>query len=159
MRLALPTTVFFPGSRLVSGVLGALVLSAVALAYQASPVAAGWRWCFDDPTLRMNGSVIHSAVHAALDDAADTGGTLDVYTDGSDARLSGSDGAGGTGRLRLTVRLHRGGAPPGRVLVVAHVWDATRIRLTASQPGNGLSLADSGIVSGSSTQVKFKEPN
>jgi hypothetical protein len=93
----------------------ALALAGMMLAVGAlapTPTAAGWVWCWSDPTLVIDGRVVHIDVGVPVDDRQQvTGSTLTVTVPANvTAHLSGVNAE----NFPITVTLVRGGPWNGK---------------------------------------------
>jgi hypothetical protein len=113
--------------RLTHTMVAALLLAAIGLVRGPAPALADWVWCWDDPTLTVNGRVVHINTGVPTDQRKLIEHVVltVVVPEGVSANLSGVNAAQGTGSLRtITVLQYAGtysGSGPIPVTVTATV--------------------------------------
>jgi hypothetical protein len=138
--------------RLTLTAIAALVLAVIGLVRGPAPALADWVWCWDDPTLTVNGRVVHINTGVPTDQRKLIENIVltVVVPEGVSANLSGVNAAQGTGSLRtITVLQYAGtysGTGPIPVVVTAAVTGPAGVTtmLTAWQA----SVGDRGQTSG-----------
>jgi hypothetical protein len=105
----------------------ALLFAVIGLVHGPEPALADWVWCWDDPTLTVNGRVVHINTGVPTDQRKLIDNIVLTVTvpEGVSANLSGVNAAQGTGSLRtITVLQYAGtysGSGPVPVTVTATV--------------------------------------
>jgi hypothetical protein len=124
--------------RTILAAIGAVMLAGLAMTLRPVPALGDWIWCWDDPTLTVNGLTAHINTGVPWDQRSLVTGTSLVVTvpTNVDAQLSGTNAAQGTGILGTTTQLVRSGTYSGvgpvPVFVTAIVNGATGIPVKLS---------------------------
>jgi hypothetical protein len=93
----------------------AVLVAVASLFHRPAPAAADWVWCWDDPTLTVNGRVVHLNTGVPTDHRQVIESVVLTVTvpAGVTANLSGVNAAQGTGSLRTTTVLQYAGTYSG----------------------------------------------